>query len=127
MASSRSARAAAVRNGVSGADLVVLADERQDDAAHEAVLAKCGVGSLGGARRLVNAIKEEFMQELAGLLTAASDKNIISIEELIAHRRLSEKLVSRTASAKLPTRYGDFDIIVFDVMFDVTNCQLIIL
>ena len=43
---------------------------------------------------------------------------IISIEELIAHRRLSEKLVSRTASAKLPTRYGDFDIIVFDVMFE---------
>ena len=43
---------------------------------------------------------------------------IISIEELIAHRRLSEKLVSRTASAKLPTRYGDFNIIVFDVMFE---------
>ena len=43
---------------------------------------------------------------------------IISIEELIAHRRLSEKLVSRTASAKLPTRYGDFEIIVFDVMFE---------
>lgn len=43
---------------------------------------------------------------------------IISIEELIAHRRLSEKLVSRTASAKLPTRYGDFHIIVFDVMFE---------
>ncbi|HAA72062.1 MAG: bifunctional 3,4-dihydroxy-2-butanone-4-phosphate synthase/GTP cyclohydrolase II [Planctomycetaceae bacterium] len=43
---------------------------------------------------------------------------IISIEELIAHRRLSEKLVSRAASAKLPTRYGDFHIIVFDVMFE---------
>ena len=43
---------------------------------------------------------------------------IISIEELIAHRRLSEKLVSRTASATLPTRYGDFRIIAFDVMFE---------
>ncbi len=40
---------------------------------------------------------------------------IISIEELIAHRRLSEKLVSRTAEARLPTRYGDFRIVVYSV------------
>ena len=40
---------------------------------------------------------------------------IISIEELIAHRRVSEKLVCRTAEAELPTRYGDFRIIVYSV------------
>lgn len=43
---------------------------------------------------------------------------IISIEQLIAHRRVSEKLVHRTAEAKLPTKYGDFEIIVYGVDFE---------
>jgi 3,4-dihydroxy 2-butanone 4-phosphate synthase/GTP cyclohydrolase II len=43
---------------------------------------------------------------------------IISIEQLIAHRRVSEKLVSRSAEAKLPTRYGNFDIKVYDVQYE---------
>jgi 3,4-dihydroxy 2-butanone 4-phosphate synthase/GTP cyclohydrolase II len=43
---------------------------------------------------------------------------IISIEELIAHRRLSEKLVSRTAQARLPTRYGEFQILVYSVKYE---------
>ena len=40
---------------------------------------------------------------------------IISIEQLIAHRRVSEKLISREAEALLPTHYGDFKIIVYSV------------
>ena len=54
------------------------------------------------------------------LLALAAEHNleIISIEELIAHRRLSEKLVTRTASASLPTQYGDFRVIVFDVKYE---------
>lgn len=43
---------------------------------------------------------------------------IISIEQLIAHRRVSEKLVGRGAQAKLPTRYGDFTIIVYEVQYE---------
>jgi 3,4-dihydroxy 2-butanone 4-phosphate synthase / GTP cyclohydrolase II len=43
---------------------------------------------------------------------------IISIEQLIAHRRLNEKLVSRVAQARLPTRYGDFQIAVYQVQFE---------
>lgn len=43
---------------------------------------------------------------------------IISIEQLIAHRRLNEKLVSRTAEADLPTRYGRFRVIVYDVEYE---------
>lgn len=43
---------------------------------------------------------------------------IISIEQLIAHRRVSEKLVSRAAQADLPTRYGDFQVIVYAVDFE---------
>ncbi|MEM9586707.1 MAG: GTP cyclohydrolase II [Planctomycetota bacterium] len=43
---------------------------------------------------------------------------IISIEQLIAHRRVNEKLISRTASAELPTRYGAFKIIVYGVEYE---------
>ncbi|RMF39789.1 MAG: GTP cyclohydrolase II [Planctomycetota bacterium] len=43
---------------------------------------------------------------------------IITIEQLIAHRRVSEKLVSRCAEAKLPTRYGDFNLVVYDVKYE---------
>ena len=43
---------------------------------------------------------------------------IITVEQLISHRRINEKLVTRTAQAKLPTRYGDFDIIAYGVQFE---------
>ncbi|XZE56727.1 GTP cyclohydrolase II [Planctomycetaceae bacterium SH139] len=43
---------------------------------------------------------------------------MISIEQLIAHRRVSEKLVSRAAEAKLPSVYGQFEIIVYAVQFE---------
>lgn len=42
----------------------------------------------------------------------------ISIEQLIAHRRLSEKLVYRTAEARLPTRYGEGRIISYAVKYE---------
>lgn len=43
---------------------------------------------------------------------------IITIEELIAHRRLTEKLVSQSAVAKLPTRYGEFRVIGYEVKYE---------
>ena len=43
---------------------------------------------------------------------------IISIEELIAHRRVNEKLVSRVGEADLPTKYGKFRIIVYGVKYE---------
>lgn len=43
---------------------------------------------------------------------------MISIEQLIAHRRTSEKLVGRAAEAELPTKYGAFKIIVYSVQFE---------
>ena len=47
------------------------------------------------------------------------DLKIISIEQLIAHRRLSEKLVGRIAEASLPTgKFGDFRIIAYEVKFE---------
>ncbi len=43
---------------------------------------------------------------------------IISIEQLIAHRRVNEKIVSRVSSARLPTKYGEFRIAVYSVQFE---------
>ncbi len=55
-----------------------------------------------------------------GLAHLAQKHNltVISIEDLIAHRRVSEKLISRAAEAILPTRYGDFSIIVYSVQYE---------
>jgi 3,4-dihydroxy 2-butanone 4-phosphate synthase/GTP cyclohydrolase II len=46
------------------------------------------------------------------------DLQIISIEQLIAHRRVSEKLVSRVAEAEIPSRYGHFRLVVYDVKYE---------
>ncbi len=43
---------------------------------------------------------------------------IISIEELIAHRRVREKLVYRQAEARLPTKYGTGTIISYGVKYE---------
>ncbi len=43
---------------------------------------------------------------------------IISIEQLIAHRRVREKLVYRQAEAKLPTKYGNGTIIAYGVKYE---------
>lgn len=51
------------------------------------------------------------------LMEIAEEKGlcIITIEDMIAHRRVSEKLVSKEAVAKLPTKYGDFKILAYKV------------
>jgi 3,4-dihydroxy 2-butanone 4-phosphate synthase/GTP cyclohydrolase II len=43
---------------------------------------------------------------------------IITIEELIRHRRAREKLVYRIAEAELPTRWGPFRVIAYGVKFE---------
>jgi len=43
---------------------------------------------------------------------------IITIADLIAHRRVSEKLVTRVEDAELPTKYGDFRVILYDVKYE---------
>lgn len=43
---------------------------------------------------------------------------LISIEQLIAHRRVREKLVYRQAEARLPTRFGDGRIIAYGVKYE---------
>jgi 3,4-dihydroxy 2-butanone 4-phosphate synthase/GTP cyclohydrolase II len=43
---------------------------------------------------------------------------IITIEELIAYRRVNEKLVSVSATAQLPTKYGEFRVNVYAVQHE---------
>ena len=43
---------------------------------------------------------------------------IITIEQLIRYRRTREQLVSRVAEAKLPTSFGEFKIIAYEVAYE---------
>lgn len=54
------------------------------------------------------------------LLRIAKEKKleIITIEDLIAYRRVSEKLVSQTATAKLPTALGQFRVVAYSVQYE---------
>ena len=65
----------------------------------------------------------EFLLNLA----KANSLEIISIEQLIAHRRVNEKLVQRSAEAKLPTKYGELDIIVYSVDFEANEPVALVL
>jgi 3,4-dihydroxy 2-butanone 4-phosphate synthase / GTP cyclohydrolase II len=44
---------------------------------------------------------------------------IITIEQLIAHRRVNEKLVTRSAHTNLPTAMGNFQIAIYDVQYEI--------
>ena len=52
---------------------------------------------------------------------------IISIEQLIAHRRVREKLVYREAEALLPTRYGIGKIIAYGVKYESQQPMVFVL
>lgn len=52
------------------------------------------------------------------VFSAEHDLTMISIADLIAYRRRSEKHVQRIASAKLPTAFGDFLAVGYDAMYD---------
>jgi len=62
------------------------------------------------------ASREQLVQ-----VAAENGLKIISIEQLIAHRRLNEKLVSRVTQATLPTRYGKFTIFAYQVKYEDQN------
>jgi 3,4-dihydroxy 2-butanone 4-phosphate synthase / GTP cyclohydrolase II len=51
-------------------------------------------------------------------LASKHQLEIITVEQIISHRRVNEKLVTRVASAALPTRFGDFTVHVFNVQFE---------
>jgi 3,4-dihydroxy 2-butanone 4-phosphate synthase/GTP cyclohydrolase II len=60
------------------------------------------------------------MARLPELERFAAEHNLlmISIADLIRHRRHQEKLVRRVSEARIPTRYGDFSAYVFESLLD---------
>ena len=51
-------------------------------------------------------------------IAVAHDIKIISVAQIIAYRRLNEKLIRRVAEASLPTRYGDFLAVAYKSAID---------
>ncbi len=84
----------------------------------EAAVDLCRMAGLAPAGVICEILNEQGDRaSRAQLLEVAAQHQlkIISIEQLIAHRRVSEKLVSRLAEADLPTRHGPFRIIIYEV------------
>jgi 3,4-dihydroxy 2-butanone 4-phosphate synthase / GTP cyclohydrolase II len=88
----------------------------------EATVDLCRMAGLAPVGVLCEILDENGERATRDQLQAIADKHdlkIISIEQLIAHRRVSEKLVSRVAQATLPTgRFGEFTIIAYEVKFE---------
>jgi 3,4-dihydroxy 2-butanone 4-phosphate synthase/GTP cyclohydrolase II len=88
----------------------------------EATVDLCRMAGLAPVGVLCEILDDRGERATRDQLQAIAEKHnlkIISIEQLIAHRRVSEKLVSRIAQATIPTgRYGEFQMIAYEVKFE---------
>ena len=55
------------------------------------------------------------------------DLKIVTIKDLVSYRLRTEQLVHRSAVAKMPTRYGDFEAIVFENDIDHVDHMALVL
>jgi 3,4-dihydroxy 2-butanone 4-phosphate synthase/GTP cyclohydrolase II len=81
------------------------------------------------AGALVEIMNEDgSMARLPDLLIVAQkfDLKIISIKDLIAYRLVKERLIKREVAVKMPTKYGEFDLIAFsEINNDFVHLALI--
>lgn len=87
----------------------------------EATVDLCRLAGLAPCGVLGEVLNESGDRASRDELLAVAERNqmeIISIEQLIAHRRVSEKLVSRIAQSHLPTPRGSFTVIMYDVKYE---------
>ena len=77
-----------------------------------------GLAPVGVLCEILNESGDRASREDLAEIAKKHNLKMISIENLIAHRRVSEKLVSREATSALPTHYGDFEIIVYGVNYE---------
>jgi 3,4-dihydroxy 2-butanone 4-phosphate synthase / GTP cyclohydrolase II len=87
----------------------------------EAAVDLARMAGLTPAGVLCEILNEEGDRANRDQLLALAKKHqleIISVEQLIAHRRLNEKLVSRIAEANLPTKHGVFQVMVYEVQYE---------
>lgn len=77
-----------------------------------------GLKPAGVLCEILNETGDRARREELYRLAAQFELEIISIEELIRYRRLSEKLVYRIAEADLPTKYGTGKIVAYGVRYE---------
>jgi 3,4-dihydroxy 2-butanone 4-phosphate synthase / GTP cyclohydrolase II len=87
----------------------------------EAVVDLCRIAGLYPAGLLCEILDEDGSMARGPRLREIADQfglPLISIADLIAHRRLHEKLVRRAAETDLPTRYGSFRGVAYTTTVD---------
>ena len=70
---------------------------------------------------LVEVVNDDGTMKRGPELRAFADEHglaMISIENLVRHRRRHERLVERVAETRLPTRYGDFTVLGYRITVD---------
>lgn len=77
-----------------------------------------GLAPAGVLCEILNENGDRATRDELGEIAERHNLQMISIEQLIAHRRVSEKLVSRLAEAKLATHYGPMTVIVYEVEYE---------
>jgi 3,4-dihydroxy 2-butanone 4-phosphate synthase/GTP cyclohydrolase II len=88
----------------------------------EAAVDLARMAGLQPAGVLCEILDEDGNRATRDYLQVVAQRNhlhIITIEDLIAYRRMHEQLVSISASAELPTGHGKFQIIAFDVRYEI--------
>ena len=87
----------------------------------EASVDLCRLAGLRPAAVICEILDEDGRMARRDRLMELSQKfncPIITIEDLIRYRRRNEQLVSRVATAKFPTSYGNFQIISYEVRYE---------
>lgn len=87
----------------------------------EATVDLCRMAGLAPAGALCEILDDTGTRASRDQLLELAEKHnlqIISIEQLIAYRRVSEKLVSRTAEADIPTNTGLLRVIAYEVQYE---------
>jgi 3,4-dihydroxy 2-butanone 4-phosphate synthase/GTP cyclohydrolase II len=80
----------------------------------EAIIDLCNIGGMYPAGVVCEIMKDDGEMARMPDLEVFANKHslkIISIAQIIAHRRRYDKLIERVAEARLPSKYGDFQII----------------
>jgi 3,4-dihydroxy 2-butanone 4-phosphate synthase/GTP cyclohydrolase II len=86
-----------------------------------------GLAPSGALCEILDETGDRATREYLGELAKRFSLEIISIEQLIAHRRVREKLVYREAEAALPTKYGTGTIIAYGVKYETQQPMVFVL
>ena len=93
----------------------------------EAIVDLCEIAGLYPAGVVCEIMNDDgSMSRLPDLETLAAQHGlrILSIAQIVAHRRRHETLIKRVAEARLPTKYGEFRVFAYESPYDPANTLL---